>query len=68
MYSTSLLVSVHGFWYRGSMLNSPDLPSWMNYIYSVRYNSGYIYGVPPAKQQDITVSKIEYEAILNKNA
>ncbi|XP_073996227.1 sarcoglycan alpha isoform X3 [Rhodnius prolixus] len=55
---TSDDISVHGFWYRGSMLNSPDLPSWMNYIYSVRYNSGYIYGVPPAKQQDITIELI----------
>ncbi|KAK9509022.1 hypothetical protein O3M35_006437 [Rhynocoris fuscipes] len=51
-------ISVHGFWYRGSMVNSPDLPSWMNYMYSMRYNAGYIYGVPPTKQPDLTIELI----------
>lgn len=29
------------------MLNSPDLPSWINYHYSNRYHAGFLYGVPP---------------------
>lgn len=33
--------------YQPSLLNSPDLPSWINYVYSDRHHRGILYGVPP---------------------
>lgn len=35
--------------YQPSLLNAPDLPSWINYVYSDKYHSGFLYGVPPNK-------------------
>lgn len=35
------------FVYQPSLLNNPDLPSWINYIYSNRHHAGFLYGVPP---------------------
>lgn len=35
------------FEYRFSLKNYPDLPSWLHYMYSTEYNSGFLYGTPP---------------------
>ncbi|XP_031351991.1 epsilon-sarcoglycan isoform X1 [Photinus pyralis] len=35
------------FVYQPSLMHSPDLPSWINYYYSNRHHTGYLYGVPP---------------------
>ncbi|CAG9861824.1 unnamed protein product [Phyllotreta striolata] len=35
------------FVYQASLLNAPDLPSWINYIYSEQHHCGYLFGVPP---------------------
>ncbi|XP_056640234.1 epsilon-sarcoglycan isoform X1 [Diorhabda sublineata] len=35
------------FVYQASLLDAPDLPSWINYIYSEQHRSGFLYGVPP---------------------
>lgn len=41
--------------YQPSLLGSPDLPSWMQYVYSKTFHSGFIYGTPPAHQSDFTL-------------
>lgn len=33
--------------YQASLLNSPDLPSWVNYVFSGRHHYGFLFGVPP---------------------
>lgn len=33
--------------YQPSLLNYPDLPSWINYVFSERHHCGFLYGVPP---------------------
>lgn len=43
--------------YRPSLQGSPDLPSWMQYVYSKTHHSGFIYGTPPAHQSDFTVGQ-----------
>lgn len=35
------------FEYRFSLKNYPDLPSWLRFMYSTEYNSGFLYGTPP---------------------
>ncbi|KAH8374486.1 hypothetical protein KR200_009650 [Drosophila serrata] len=35
------------FRYRPSLMNYPDLPSWMRYMYSHEYHAGFLYGTPP---------------------
>lgn len=37
------------FEYRFSLRNYPDLPSWLRFMYSTEYNSGFLYGTPPEK-------------------
>lgn len=37
------------FEYRFSLKNYPDLPSWLRYMYSKEYDSGFLYGTPPEK-------------------
>lgn len=37
------------FEYRFSLKNYPDLPSWMRFMYSTEYSSGYLYGTPPER-------------------
>lgn len=37
------------FEYRFSLKNYPDLPSWLRYMYSTEYDSGFLYGTPPEK-------------------
>uniref|UniRef100_A0A1B6KQR6 Dystroglycan-type cadherin-like domain-containing protein n=1 Tax=Graphocephala atropunctata TaxID=36148 RepID=A0A1B6KQR6_9HEMI len=55
------------FSYRPSLLNAPDLPSWMYYTYSERHNRGFVYGAPPPHQKDLQIeviglNKKNYEA------
>lgn len=33
--------------YYPSLLDHPDLPSWIHYTYSTRHHAGFLYGVPP---------------------
>ena len=35
------------FSYQPSLLNAPDLPSWIHYTYSKRDHHGFLYGVAP---------------------
>lgn len=37
------------FEYRFSLKSYPDLPSWLRFMYSTEYNSGFLYGTPPEK-------------------
>ncbi|KAF4530480.1 hypothetical protein B566_EDAN014682 [Ephemera danica] len=54
------------FSYRPTLLNAPDLPSWINYVYSTRHQTGFLYGVPP---QLLHITGIELEIIgLNKES
>lgn len=41
--------------YQPSLLGSPDLPSWMQYVYSKTHHSGFVFGTPPAHQTDFTL-------------
>lgn len=43
------------FSYRASLLNAPDLPKWIEYLYSKRHKSGFLYGVPPQDQKELEV-------------
>lgn len=47
------------FVYQASLLNAPDLPKWIEYLYSKRHHTGFLYGVPPKDQKDIEVSVVE---------
>jgi len=44
------------FSYHPSLLNAPDLPSWIHYVYSDRHQTGFLYGVPPLQHGDVEVS------------
>ncbi|XP_075220419.1 sarcoglycan alpha isoform X2 [Lycorma delicatula] len=46
------------FSFHPSLLDAPDLPSWMYYRYSDRHGAGFLYGVPPSKQKDFQVEII----------
>ncbi|XP_031842589.1 sarcoglycan alpha isoform X4 [Nomia melanderi] len=39
------------FSYQPSLLNAPDLPSWIHYTYSKRDHRGFLYGVAPKDQK-----------------
>nr|CAI5848556.1 unnamed protein product [Callosobruchus analis] len=54
------------FVYEASLLNAPDLPSWINYVYSDRHHAGFLYGVPPAKYDKDNVP-LEVVALNKKN-
>lgn len=41
------------FSYRPSLLNAPDLPPWIHYVYSDRHQTGFLYGVPPLQHGDV---------------
>lgn len=43
------------FIYQPSLLGAPDLPDWINYIYSEKHNVGYLYGVPPSTTTEVTL-------------
>ncbi|XP_058818328.1 epsilon-sarcoglycan isoform X2 [Topomyia yanbarensis] len=52
------------FQYRPSLEGYPDLPSWVRYMYSSEYHSGFLYGTPPERTAE---SKVPIEIIaLNK--
>lgn len=52
------------FQYRPSLEGYPDLPSWVRYMYSSEYHSGFLYGTPPERTAD---TKVPIEIIaLNK--
>lgn len=37
------------FEFEFTLKGHPNLPSWMDFIYSTEYNAGYLYGTPPEK-------------------
>lgn len=39
------------FSYQPSLLNAPDLPSWIHYTYSKKDHHGFLYGVAPKDQK-----------------
>lgn len=41
------------FVYQASLHNYPDLPSWINYIFSESNHHGFLYGVPPMNYKSI---------------
>ena len=50
--------------YQPALLNAPDLPQWINYMYSEKHHVGYLYGVPPSKDEKVT---LEIVALNRKN-
>ncbi|XP_069699412.1 alpha-sarcoglycan isoform X3 [Periplaneta americana] len=52
------------FSYRPSLLNAPDLPPWIHYIYSNRHQTGFLYGVPPRQHGDL---ELEIVGLNRKN-
>nr|XP_040226009.2 alpha-sarcoglycan isoform X1 [Anopheles coluzzii] len=56
------------FLYRSSLEGYPDLPSWIRYMYSPEYHSGFLYGTPPLRTADtrvpieiIALNRLTYE-------
>ncbi|XP_035789557.1 alpha-sarcoglycan-like isoform X4 [Anopheles albimanus] len=56
------------FHYRSSLEGYPDLPSWIRYMYSPEYHSGFLYGTPPPRTADtrvpieiIALNRMSYE-------
>ena len=44
------------FTYRASILNAPDLPKWIEYLYSKKHKTGFLFGVPPQDHKELEVS------------
>ncbi|KAL0122438.1 hypothetical protein PUN28_007276 [Cardiocondyla obscurior] len=63
------------FSYQPSLLNAPDLPSWIHYTYSKKDHHGFLYGVAPKNQkyfqlEIVGLNKHTYETrykVLNMN-
>nr|CAD7199146.1 unnamed protein product [Timema douglasi] len=55
MFNWTLQGETDQYSYRPSLLNAPDLPSWIHYTYSKHEHIGYLYGVPPLKHKDIDI-------------
>ncbi|KDR16217.1 epsilon-sarcoglycan isoform X2 [Zootermopsis nevadensis] len=53
MFNWTLQGVSHQFSYRPSLLNAPDLPPWIHYVYSDRHQTGFLYGVPPQQHGDL---------------
>lgn len=51
--------------FRPSLLNMPDLPKWMKFVYSDYYRNGFIYGVPE-KSGNMTVEIIATNKVTYK--
>lgn len=56
------------FHYRSSLEGYPDLPTWIRYMYSTEYHSGFLYGTPPPRTADtrvpieiIALNRMSYE-------
>ncbi|XP_042893930.1 alpha-sarcoglycan-like isoform X2 [Penaeus japonicus] len=45
--------------YRPSLLNMPDLPSWLHYSYSPANHAGFVYGVPPDGISEFQLEVVE---------
>jgi hypothetical protein len=54
-YLSSFTAVSDQFSYRPSLLNAPDLPPWIHYVYSDRHQTGFLYGVPPQQHGDLEV-------------
>jgi hypothetical protein len=54
-YFSSFIGVSDQFSYRPSLLNAPDLPPWIHYIYSSIHQTGFLYGVPPQQHGDLEV-------------
>lgn len=37
----------HQYVYQASLLDFPDLPAWIKYVFSEKHKKGFLYGVPP---------------------
>ncbi|XP_025163037.1 epsilon-sarcoglycan isoform X1 [Harpegnathos saltator] len=46
------------FSYQPSLLNAPDLPSWIHYTYSKKDHHGFLYGVAPKNQKDFQLEVV----------
>lgn len=55
MFNWTLKIG-NDFSYRASLLNAPDLPKWIDYLYSKRHKTGFLYGVPPSNHKELEVS------------
>lgn len=65
MYSLPFVSGIpNQFVYQPSLKDAPDLPSWINYQYSEKRGSGYLYGVPPS---DLSFIQLEIVALNRKN-
>lgn len=65
-FSTKLILDdPNQYVYQPSLINSPDLPSWVNYHYSLRHHAGFLYGVAPEKHP--THVTLEIIALNRKN-
>lgn len=55
---TGFLLSARSdqFSYQPSLLNAPDLPSWIHYTYSKRDHHGFLYGVAPKDRKYFQVN------------
>ncbi|CAH1112531.1 unnamed protein product [Psylliodes chrysocephalus] len=58
MFNWTFEDSNNQFVYQASLLNAPDLPSWINYIYSEQHHSGFLYGVPPKITETIPLEVV----------
>lgn len=58
----TLFISGHTdqFSYQPSLLNAPDLPSWIHYTYSKKDHHGFLYGVAPKDQKYFQVMHNQY--------
>ncbi|KAK9869806.1 hypothetical protein WA026_003538 [Henosepilachna vigintioctopunctata] len=43
----------HQYVYQASLLDAPDLPSWIKYVFSEKHRKGFLYGVPPNRNKPI---------------
>ncbi|KAL3282358.1 hypothetical protein HHI36_005544 [Cryptolaemus montrouzieri] len=41
----------HQYVYQASLLDAPDLPSWIKYVFSEKHRKGFLYGVPPNRNK-----------------
>ncbi|KAJ9585970.1 hypothetical protein L9F63_020384, partial [Diploptera punctata] len=64
MFNWTLQGSIDQFSYRPSLLNAPDLPPWIHYIYSNRHQTGFLYGVPPPQHDSL---ELEIVGLNRKN-
>lgn len=64
MFNWTLQGTTDQFSYRPSLLNAPDLPPWIHYVYSDRHQTGFLYGVPPQQHGDL---ELEIVGLNRKN-